>query len=56
VKRRDLEAALSALGWRHLRAGGKHDIWAKDERTLAVPRHNEINEHTARGILKAAAR
>jgi len=54
VKRRDLEANLRASGWRFARHGGRHDIWSRGEREVAVPRHNEINEHTARAILKEA--
>jgi mRNA interferase HicA len=55
VKRRDLEARLRGLGWRFARHGGRHDIWTKDERELAVPRHREINEHTARALLREAS-
>lgn len=56
VKRRDLESKLAALGWSFLRHGGSHDIWARETETMAVPRHNEINEHLARSILRRAAR
>ena len=56
MKRRDLEKQLTALGWRLLRHGGSHDVWSKGERTMAVPRHNEINENTARAILREAAK
>ncbi|MCL5056161.1 MAG: type II toxin-antitoxin system HicA family toxin [Firmicutes bacterium] len=40
-------------GWRLLRQG-KHEIWINGELTIPVPRHDEINEMTARGILKDA--
>jgi len=56
VKRRDLLARLAELGWRFDRQGGAHEIWRKGERSMAVPRHTEINEHTARAILRDAAR
>jgi mRNA interferase HicA len=56
VKRRDLEARLRTLGWSFLRRGGSHDIWGRGTRTLAIPRHNEINENTARAILREAAK
>jgi mRNA interferase HicA len=52
MKRRDLERALRELGWSLVRHGGRHDVWAKGERELVVPRHVEINEYTARAILK----
>ncbi|HAT09018.1 MAG TPA: toxin-antitoxin system, toxin component, HicA family protein [Planctomycetes bacterium] len=56
MKRRDLLARLAELGWRFDRQGGAHEIWRKGERSMAVPRHTEINEHTARAILRDAAR
>jgi predicted RNA binding protein YcfA (HicA-like mRNA interferase family) len=54
VKRRDLERMLRNLGWRLLRHGRRHDLWARNEEELAVPRHAEINERTAREILLQA--
>jgi mRNA interferase HicA len=54
VKRRDLESALRELGWEFSRHGGNHDIWSRGEDTMAVPRHNEINENLARSMLKKA--
>jgi mRNA interferase HicA len=54
VKRRDLERKLGELGWEFYTEGGNHSIFKKGEKTVAVPRHNEINEYTARGILKLA--
>jgi mRNA interferase HicA len=43
------------MGWRLGRHGGRHDIWTKGEREVAVPRHREINDHTAKAILKEAS-
>jgi mRNA interferase HicA len=54
MKRRELEQRLEQLGWHLSRHGGRHDVWCRDERELAVPRHREINEYTARAILKEA--
>jgi mRNA interferase HicA len=54
MKRRELEQRLEQLGWRLSRHGGRHDVWRRGERELAVPRHREINEYTARAILKEA--
>jgi mRNA interferase HicA len=54
MKRRDLERALRDFGWRLARNGSRHDIWGKDESELAVPRHSEINEYTAKAILREA--
>jgi mRNA interferase HicA len=54
VKRRELEKKLQKLGWEFVRHGRKHDIWTNGEYEIAVPRHNEINEYTAKAILKDA--
>jgi len=54
VKRRDLEMKLRELGWELVRHGARHDVWAKGEHEIPVPRHNEINEYTAKGILREA--
>jgi mRNA interferase HicA len=54
MKRRDLEKALRDLGWWPLRSRGKHDVWTDGENVVAVPRHREINELTAKGILRKA--
>ena len=55
TKRRDLEKDLKKLGCAFVRHGGDHDVWqtAKGQ-TFAIPRHNEINKFTAKGILKNA--
>ena len=54
MQRRDLERRLLACGWILLRHGAKHDVWKLADREIAVPRHTEINEFTARAILKQA--
>jgi predicted RNA binding protein YcfA (HicA-like mRNA interferase family) len=54
VKRRDLEMKLRELGWELVRHGARHDVWSKGEHEIPVPRHNEINEYTAKGILREA--
>lgn len=45
------------MGWFPVRQG-KHEIFGKPtaERTIPVPRHPEIDEHTARAILREAAK
>ncbi len=53
MKRRELEDRLRALGWSLVRRGRRHDVWACGEHEVAVPRHVEINEYTARAILRA---
>jgi mRNA interferase HicA len=54
VKKKDLEKALKKLGWEFKNHGGNHDIWSKGDRIMPIPRHREINEITAKGILKKA--
>jgi len=54
MKRRDLEKKLRSMGWILIRHGGRHDVWSDGNREIAVPRHNEINEYTAKAILKDA--
>ncbi|MDE2060385.1 MAG: type II toxin-antitoxin system HicA family toxin [candidate division NC10 bacterium] len=54
MKRRDLEKKLRDLGWQRARHGARHDVWARGERELVVPRHVEINEYTAKAILRDA--
>jgi len=54
VKKRDLAAALGAAGWWFLREGGSHEVWTNGVDTLTVPRHREVNELTAAGILRRA--
>jgi mRNA interferase HicA len=56
MKLRDLKLALRNLGWWFLREGGNHEVWTNGTRTVAVPRHTEVPEGTARRILKDASR
>jgi hypothetical protein len=56
MKRHELETKMKNLGWFLARHGKKHDIWTNKEcdYEIAVPRHREINEYTAKAILKDA--
>jgi len=55
VKQRDLVKKLRAAGYKVARDDGDHTIYEKEgSRPLQVPRHREINEITAKVILKAA--
>ena len=54
MKRRDLIKQLEAAGFQKVR-DGDHSIYkAPDKRIVQVPRHREINENTAKQILKDA--
>lgn len=55
MKRRDLIKKLEAAGFHLLRDNGNHSIYtAPGKPSIPVPRHTEINEFTAKSILKAA--
>ena len=54
MRRRDLETQLKRLGWWFLRHGGSHDVWTNGTDQEYIPRHNDINEFTAKKILKNA--
>lgn len=54
MKKKDVEKQLRYYGWRLLRHGKGHDIWTNGEINTCIPRHNEIKEMTAKGILKTA--
>ena len=55
MKRRDLIKKLESYGYRLDRDDGNHSIYEKvGSRPIQIPRHREINENTARAILKAA--
>jgi mRNA interferase HicA len=56
MKHQDLIRTIEALGWRLLRRGGRHDVYARlgAQHLIAVARHTEINEFTARAILRQA--
>lgn len=59
MKRRDLLRAINVaargrgMSWQMVREGSEHEVWALDGRRITIPRHREINERTARGIMQA---
>ena len=54
MKYKDLASKLKSHGWYLKREGGNHEIWTNGKIDRPVPRHKEINKHTANGILKVA--
>jgi Predicted periplasmic or secreted lipoprotein len=55
LKRRDLIKQLESNNYRKARDNGDHAIYkAPNKRAVQVPKHKEINENTARQILKDA--
>jgi mRNA interferase HicA len=57
VKRTDLVRRLIAIGATFEREGAEHSIYrSRTGLLVSVPRHREINELTAKKILRDAAR
>lgn len=55
MKHRDLIKTLEKAGYRMARDSGDHSIYEKPGcRPVQVPRHREVNENTAKTILRAA--
>ena len=52
VKQRDLLKIASQHGFKYVRDGGRHDIYSNGEKEVAIPRHREINEITAKKIIR----
>ena len=52
MKQRDLIKKLEAAGFEFVRHGGNHDIYKRGSDEEKIPRHKEINEKLARGILR----
>lgn len=57
MRKTELEKRLRALAKQvgvevgMLRQGGSHEVWRFGTHRFTIPRHAEINELTARGIL-----
>lgn len=62
MKRKDLlarlgsAAASAGVPFTFLRHGGRHDLYRFGQVPVAVPRHREIDEQTARAIIRACER
>lgn len=54
LKRLNKTAADADVVFEFVRQGGSHEIWQIGAQRLIIPRHSEINERTAAGILKTA--
>ncbi len=40
------------LAWVNVRQGTKHEIWQCGTTRVSIPRHREVNELTAEGIMQ----
>ncbi|MDM7887146.1 hypothetical protein QUG98_01655 [Curtobacterium sp. RHCJP20] len=52
LRRLDRLAADTGVDFRLHRHGGRHDVYRFGGATVIVPRHREIEEQTARAILR----
>ena len=52
LKRKKLIRFIESKGAEFVRNGSNHDIYRLGNKTTSIPRHNEINEITAKIILK----
>jgi len=52
MKQRDLIKKLENAGFKFVRHGSKHDVYARGSDEEEVPRHKEINEHLAKAIIR----
>lgn len=56
MKNRDLIKKLQEFGYEFERHGSDHDVYRCGKTIVEVPRHREVNEITAKMILKKAMR
>ena len=54
MQRLRIIARSADVEFRFAREGRSHQIWMIGGERVYIPRHREINEHTARAILKEA--
>lgn len=52
MKQRDLIKKLKKAGFKFERHGGNHDIYTRGQDEEQIPRHKEINEKLAEGIIR----
>lgn len=45
-------ASVAEIGFVLKRQGRDHELWLCGQTEIVIPRHREINELTARGVLK----
>ena len=53
IRRIGVAARDAGLTWSLVRQGSKHELWELGGRQITIPRHREINEITARAIVRA---
>lgn len=56
MKHRKLIKEVEKNGWRLSRHGASHDIYTDGNDKIAIPRHPDINEETAKEIIRRTRR
>jgi mRNA interferase HicA len=51
IRRIGKAAKRTGAAWTLVRQGGNHEIWSCASTMVTIPRHREINELTAQGIM-----
>lgn len=52
MKKRELLKLFKQVGWYFLRDGANHEIYTDGKNQVAIPRHPDINEKLAKGLIK----
>lgn len=52
MKKRELLKLFKNASWYFLRDGGNHEIYTDGKNIVAIPRHADINENLAKGLIK----
>ena len=52
MKRRELIKKLEKAGFVFSRHGGNHDVYTRGDDEEMIPRHKEINEMLAKGMIR----
>jgi len=57
MKRKELIKKITSIGCELVRHGGRHDLYRnpKTGKKQPIPRHDEIDEHLAKHIIKELA-
>lgn len=52
MKQKDLLRLLERNGWYKIREGGNHTVYTNGKDIEPIPRHKEVDEMLAKGIIK----
>lgn len=52
MQRYKLEKAFRKAGWWFLRHGNNHDVWTNGKEIEMIPRHPQVRDSLAKGLIK----